>query len=294
MVKKKVPILKLDEKRKMIEPKKKSLSVKRQCEIIGLNRSSYTSNPGNKKRQESDFNLSLMQYMDEIFTQNPCYGVARMHTALTLLGICVGPKRVRRLLRKMGILAIYPKPRLSLPNKAHKVYPYLLKDLKITHPDQVWAIDITYIRLEKGFCYLVAIIDLYSRHIVDWEVSISLDDSFCVSCLKRALSRGRKPEIFNSDQGSQFTGDDFISVLKKADIKISMDGKGRAIDNIFIERFWRTLKYEEVYLKDYGSVFEAKQEIGTFIKKYGHRRIHTKIKEIFPAKAYAKTQRKPA
>ena len=278
----------------MIEKNKKNLSLKRQCEIISLNRSSYTSNPGSKKRQESDFNLGLMRRLDEIYTEFPSYGVARMQTALMLLGICVGPKRVRRLLRKMSLLAIYPKPFLSLPNKAHKIYPYLLKDLKITRPDQVWAVDITYIRLEKGFCYLVAIIDLYSRYIVDWELSISRDDSFCVSCLKRALSHGREPEIFNSDQGSQFTGKAFTDVLKDEKIKISMDGKGRAIDNIFIERFWRSLKCEEVYLKDYRNVFEAKREIAAYINKYNTRRIHTRISEIYPALAYAKQARKQA
>ena len=278
----------------MIEKNKKGLSVKKQCEIIRLNRSSYTSNPGAEKRQENDFNLGIMRHLDELYTEDPSYGVERMKTALILLGICVGPKRVRRLLRKMDILAIYPKPRLSLPNKAHKIYPYLLRDLKITHADQVWAVDITYIRLKKGFCYLVAIIDLYSRFIVDWEISISLDESFCVSCLKRALARGRQPMILNSDQGSQFTGEAFTDVLKEAKIKISMDGKGRAIDNIFIERFWRSLKCEEVYLKDYENVFVAKREIEAYIKRYNTRRIHTRIAEIYPAAAYAKKLRKQA
>jgi putative transposase len=290
MAKKKVPTLSIQEKRAMIERENKSLSVSRQCEIIDLNRSTYNLNPENKIQEEGILNMELMRLMDEVYNEFPDYGVERMTTALKELGHQVNAKRVRRLFRKMGIEAIYPKPRLSLQNKAHKIYPYLLRDLKIIRPDQVWAVDITYIRLGKGFCYLVAIIDLYSRYIVDWEVSNTLDESFCVSCLRRALSRGRKPEILNSDQGCQFTGEAFTSVLKEAGIRISMDGKGRAIDNIFIERFWRSLKCEEVYLKDYRNVFEAKHNISAYMEKYNTRRIHTQIDEIYPAVAYNGTQ----
>jgi len=273
----------------MIERENESLSISRQCEIIGLSRSTYNLNPVNQVKEESVFNLELMRLLDEIYNEFPSYGVERMVTALRERGKQVNTKRVRRLLRKMGIEAIYPKPRLSLKNKGHSIYPYLLKELKVTHPDQVWAVDITYIRLAKGFCYLVAIIDLYSRYIVDWELSNTLDESFCVSCLRRALSKGRKPEILNSDQGSQFTGEAFTSVLKSSGISISMDGKGRAIDNIFIERFWRSLKCEEVYLKDYHNVFEARREISGYMEKYNTRRIHTQIAEVYPASAYFKS-----
>ncbi len=197
-----------------------------------------------------------MRLLDEQYTRTPFYGVRKMVWWLDEQGYLVNPKRVRRLMRLMGLEAIYPKPRLSLPAPGHKIYPYLLRDLTISRPDQAWCSDITYIRLRGGFIFLVAVMDWFSRYVLAWEVSVSLETSFCVSALNWALERGC-PDIFNTDQGSQFTSHDFTGRLEDRGIDISMDGRGRVMDNIFIERLWRTVKYEEIYLKDYLDVPEA-------------------------------------
>ena len=200
-------------------------------------------------------------------------------------GYAVNAKRVRRLMRQMGLEAIYPKPRLSDPGPGHKIYPYLLRGLKIDRPDQVWSSDITYIRLRQGFVYLVAMMDWFSRYVLAWEVSISLESAFCVAALDWALTR-KRPEIFNTDQGSQFTSEVFTNRLEKQDITISMDGRGRAIDNIFIERLWRTVKYEEVYLKDYVDVLEAIANLKSYFSFYNHERPHQSLGYQTPAAIY--------
>jgi putative transposase len=246
LVKKKVSLANIADLKQLVEPENSNVSITRQCDILGLCRSSYYYKPA----AESPLNLELMRIIDEQYTRTPFYGVPRMTHLLCNMGYSIGHKRIERLMRKMGIQAIYPKKNLSKANADHKKFPYLLKGLDINRPDQVWATDITYIRMKSGFMYLVAIMDWYSRYVISWRLSNSLNTSFCIEALEEALSK-RKPEIFNSDQGSQFTSNDFVSVLQNRNIKISMDGRGRAMDNIMIERLWRSVKYEEVYLKDY-------------------------------------------
>jgi putative transposase len=224
--------------------------------------------------------------MDEQYTRTPFYGVRNMTWWLGEQGCAVNPKRVRRLMRLMGLEAIYPKPRLSDPVPGHRIYPYLLRGLKIDRSDQVWSSDITYIRLRHGFIYLVAVMDWFSRYVLAWEVSVSLETSFCVATLDWALDRGR-PEIFNTDQGSQFTSDVFTGRLKNHDIGISMDGRGRAIDNVFIERLWRTVKYEEVFLKDYRDVLDAIGNLKNYFWFYNHERPHHSLDYQTPAAVYA-------
>jgi putative transposase len=259
------------------------LSIRKQCELIGLTRSSlYYQAQG-----ETPLNIELMRRIDEQYLKTPFYGIRRMTEFLKREGSSVNRKRVRRLMRLMGLEAIYPKPRLSKSHPDHKKYPYLLKDLVIDRPDQVWATDITYIPLNRGFAYLVAIMDWYSRYVVAWEIDISLDTQFCITALDQALSTGRC-EIFNSDQGCQFTSSEFTDRLKAEGIKISMDGRGRFLDNIFVERLWRSIKYEEVYLKSYRDVRETKQGIGRYIEFYNHQRFHQEFDYKTPSEVYNK------
>lgn len=265
----------------MIEFGLEAIPVTRLCEFLGLARSTFYYRP--KGLSEED--LELMRLIDEQYTKTPFYGYRKMTRWLWLQGYHVNKKRVLRLMQKMGLQAIYPKPKLSKPEKSHLIYPYLLRDVKIIRPDQVWSCDITYIRLLKGFIYLVAIMDWYSRYVLSWEVSITLETDFCVAALRRALERGH-PEIFNTDQGAQFTSNDFISELKSNSIRISMDGRGRVMDNIFVERLWRTLKYEEVYLKDYETTFEAVDSIRTYFKFYNEERLHQALDYKTPAQIY--------
>lgn len=226
-----------------------------------------------------------MRLLDEEYTRHPFYGVRRMHLFLTRQGYEVNPKRVRRLLRKMGLEAIYPKPCLSKPEPGHRIYPYLLRGLPIVRPDQVWGTDITYIRLRHGFVYLVAIMDWFSRYVLAWDLSISLDTSFCIAALQWALTSAR-PEIFNTDQGVQFTSEAFTNLLLNLQVKISMDGRGRAMDNIFVERLWRTVKYEEVYLKDYTSVREASDSLSRYFRFYNCERGHQSLANLTPEEVY--------
>jgi putative transposase len=226
-----------------------------------------------------------MRLLDEQYTRAPFYGIRRMTAWLRSLGIKVNHKRVARLLRLMGLETIYPKRRLSLPDAQHKIYPYLLRGIKIKRPDHVWSTDITYVRLHAGYVYLVAIMDWFSRYVLSWEVSVTLEPEFCVSALDRALRAGR-PEIFNTDQGSQFTSGDFIRPLKALGIQISMDGRGRALDNVFVERLWRTVKYEEVYLKDYVSVPVAIDNLAGFFHFYNGERLHQSLGYRTPASVY--------
>lgn len=226
-----------------------------------------------------------MRLIDEQYTRTPFYGIRRMTVWLRSQGHCVNHKKVSRLMRLMGIEAIYPKKRLSLSDSRHKKYPYLLKGLNIDRPDQVWATDITYIRMRHGFVYLVAILDWFSRYVVGWAVSITLDVEFCVEALHAALDLS-KPEIFNSDQGSQFTSKSFTGVLEAHGVTISMDGKGRAFDNIFVERLWRSVKYEEVYLKEYQSVRDAVRSLREYFRFYNLERPHQSLGYQTPHKVY--------
>ena len=247
------------------------LSIIRQCELVEIARSSYYyAGTG-----EKPLNLELMRIMDEQFLETPWYGSRQMARYLRRQGHKVGRKRIRRLMRKMGLSAIYQGPRTSQPNPEHKIYPYLLRDLTIDRANQAWCVDITYIPMQRGFLYLVAIMDWATRTVLSWRLSNTMDPGFCVEALKEALEKYGTPEIFNSDQGSQFTSDDFTKVLKDAGVRISMDGKRRWLDNVFIERLWRSLKYECVYLRDLGSGIQAQREIGAWINYYNYERPHS-------------------
>lgn len=253
----------------------------RQCELLGLARSSLYYRP---QRDES-YNEEIIRLIDQQYTRAPFYGIRRMTAWLRTQGHEVNRKRVGRLMTLMGLEAIYPKPRLSLSGSEHRVYPYLLRGLVICRPNQVWGADITYIRMRKGFIYLVAIMDWFSRYVLSWAVSITLEVSFCLESLEKAVGMGR-PEIFNTDQGSQFTSDAFTGSLKGEGIRISMDGRGRVFDNIFVERLWRTVKYEEVYLKDYGSVEEAVSNLRDYFRFYNEERLHQALGYQPPSKVY--------
>ena len=231
--------------------------------------------------EESDQNRRLMRLIDEQYTLAPFYGIRKMTAHLKGQGEDVNKKRVQRLMRFMGIEAIYQKPKLSLIHPAHKIYPYLLRGVPIDHCNHVWSTDITYIRLKGGFVYLVAILDWYSRYVLSWEISNTMDTEFCMRALENALKKG-SPEIFNTDQGSQFTSNEFTGRLLKEGIRISMDGRGRAFDNIFVERLWRTVKYEEVYLKDYQSLKEATSELKKYFVFYNNDRIHQSLQYKTP------------
>ena len=257
------------------------IPITRQCELLSLPRSSFYY----KCVPVSDVTLRLMELIDRQYTQMPFYGVPRMTAWLKRQGHKVNRKRVARLMRKMGLQGITPKKRLSRPNKEHAVYPYLLKNVAISKPNQVFCADITYIPMRKGFIYLTAVMDWYSRYVVSWKASITLDAAFCVEALEEALTIGT-PLIFNTDQGSQFTSKDFTDVLKNHNITISMDGKGRVFDNIFIERLWRTVKYEEVYLKDYANVWEAIRSLRDFFRRYNEERLHSALGNRTPYEVY--------
>lgn len=236
--------------------------------------------------EESRENLALMRLLDEQYTRTPFYGARRMTYWLGQQGYGVNVKRVRRLLRQMGLEAIYPKPRLSQPGPGHRIYPYRLRGLRIDRPNQVWGSDITYIRLRQGFIYLVAILDWFSRYVLAWEVSVTLDSAFCLAALEWALKKG-SPEIFNTDQGAQFTSLDFTKRLEESGITISMDGRGRAMDNIFVERLWRSVKYEEVYLKDYEEAAEAAKNLDCYFVFYNLERPHQSLGYQTPAAIYS-------
>ena len=273
----------MQQKRAMLEVNQQELSVRQQCELLGLNRSNiyYQNQP------EDTYNLLLMKLLDEEYTRHPCKGVVKMVKYLGDFGHHVNHKRVRRLLRLMGLMAIYPQRKnLSKPHPEHKIYPYLLKDLEVSYANQVWCTDITYVRLRAGFIYLVAIMDWYSRYVLSWRISNSLDASFCVEALQDALLYYVCPEIFNTDQGSQFTSEAFTEVLLTNGIRISMDARGRAFDNIFIERLWRTVKYEEVFLHDYCSIVEAKEKLGKYFRYYNYERHHQALNYKKPAEVY--------
>jgi putative transposase len=262
----------VEAKRRCIEPRHPQLSIVRQCELLGLSRASYYRSSA--MGTDTAENLALMRLMDEEYTRHPFYGSRRMRVWLSRQGYAVNRKRVQRLMRKMGLESVAPKPGSGRPAPEHRVYPYLLRGLEIDRRNHVWCTDITYIRLSGGFVYLTAVMDWYSRYVLSWEVSVTMDEGFCVSALESALRRHGRPEIFNSDQGVQFTGKAFTGVLKEAGVRISMDGKGRAMDNIMVERLWRSLKYEEVYLKEYHSVSELIDALKRYFDFYNHERPH--------------------
>ncbi len=273
----------LNQKRLAVDLDHNRISIVRQCELLDLARSSLYYIPC----RATDYNEQLMRLLDEQYIKTPCYGVDKMTAWLRREGHPVNPKRTRRLLRLMGIEAIYPhaKRNLSEPNKEHKIFPYLLGGITVDQVNQVWSTDITYIRMHHGWVYLTAVIDWYSRYVLSWEVSVTLEPSTCIETLKRALDEGT-PSIFNTDQGSQFTCNDFTSVLLDRGIQVSMDGRGRYLDNIFVERLWRTVKVEEVYLRDYDTVTEAVYYLGRYFKFYNYERLHESLGYQTPAEVY--------
>ena len=270
------------ERKAMIGRDQPKLSLSRQCEILAISRSSfyYTA------KGESPATLALMRRIDELYLKYPFYGSRQMVRQLRRDGVRVGRHRVRRLMQLMGLAAIYQAPRTSTPHPAHQIYPYLLRGLAIDRPNQVWCADITYIPVSRGFLYLVAIMDWATRHVLAWRLSNTIDARFCVEALNEALARNGKPEIFNTDQGSQFTSHEFTGVLKDADVTISMDGRGRCMDNIFIERLWRSLKYEAVYLHELTDGFRAERVIGDWVAFYNTVRPHSALAGRTPAEAY--------
>ena len=265
----------------MLERDHSRISVRRQCGLLGLPRATAYY----RARPEALMSLRLRDEIDRQYTATPYYGVPRMTAHLRRAGWGVNPKRVRRLMRSMGLTAIYPKRRLSAANPAHRVYPYLLRGVRASHPDQVWASDITYIRLRGGFVYLTVVMDWHSRYVLSWELSNTLDGAFCLSALEKALGISQ-PEIFNSDQGAQYTSEAFTGRLRQAGVRISMDGRGRVYDNIFVERLWRTVKYEEVYLHEYASLAEAQGSLARYFHGYNHQRLHQSLDWSTPAEVY--------
>lgn len=271
----------VDKKRQLIS-NNDTISIRRQCELLDFNKSSYYYEPVALSNTE----LHLLNLIDEIYTMHPYYGTRRMAKELEGHSVYVGRDKIRSCYRILGLEAIYPKPNLSKHNTEHKVYPYLLRNVAIIKANQVWSADITYIRLTKGFVYLVAIIDWYSRYILSWRLSNSLHHDFCVDALQEALSNFTSPLIFNTDQGSQFTALDWINELSVNDIKISMDGRGRALDNIFIERFWRSLKQEKIYLSDLQSIADASVAISEYMLFYNNMRKHQSLNYRVPFEVY--------
>jgi len=265
----------------LIESNNTDISVARQCELLGVNRSSYYYTPA----FESTLNLELMRLIDIQYTRTPFYGVRKLTKYLRRSGYRINHKRISRLMHLMALQGVAPKPSLSQKHPAHKIYPYLLRDIAITDCNQVWSTDITYIRLKRGFLYLAAIMDWFSRFVIAWRLSNTLDIYFCLEMLREALGYGQ-PLIFNSDQGVQFTSNKFTGILEARKIEISMDGRGRCFDNIFIERLWRSVKYEEVYLHDYQTPQEAYSGLNRYFRFYNHERIHASLDYQTPTEVY--------
>ena len=269
----------------MIEPEHPKLSIARQCKLASISRSGFYYRPAG----ETPLNLELMRLIDAQFLETPWYGARQMARHLRREGYTIGRKRVRRLMAKMGLVPIYQRPRTTVPHPDHRVYPYLLRDLVIDRPKQVWCADLTYIPMRRGFLYLVAIMDWATRKVLAWRVSNTMDVEFCLEALEEALARFGKPEIFNSDQGSQFTSPRFTGVLQAAGIRISMDGRGRWMDNVFIERLWRSLKYECVYLHAFETGSELHAGLTRWIGYYNARRPHSTLAGRTPDEAYGTT-----
>ena len=259
-----------------------SLSVRRQCALLALPRSTFYHSP----EPVSGDDLAMMSLIDRCHLKYPFYGSRRIRGWLLDEGHCVNRKRVQRLMRTIGLAALYPGRNLSKANQAHKVYPYLLRNLVIDRPNQVWSTDITYIPMAKGFVYLVAVMDWYSRRVLSWRLSNTMDTAFCIDALEEAIERNGAPEIFNTDQGSQFTSEDFTGVLKSNEIAISMDGKRRWVDNVFVERLWRSVKYEEVYLHAYDDIRTAKASLIRYFEFYNTERKHQSLGDQVPDRVY--------
>lgn len=271
-------------RRQMIERDHASLSVAAQCRLVSISRSSFYYAPV----PETAETLALMAVIDTSFLDHPWYGSRQMARHLNRLGHAVGRRRVRRLMAKMGLSPIYQRPRTSAPHPEHRIYPYLLRDLEITQPNHVWCADITYLPMRRGFLYLVAVMDWASRKVLAWRLSNTMDAEFCVEALKEALARFGTPEIFNTDQGSQFTSADFTGVLRDAEVRISMDGRGRWMDNVFIERLWRSLKYECVYLNAFETGSELRTGLGRWIGYYNGQRPHSRLVGRTPDEVYGR------
>jgi putative transposase len=259
------------------------ITLKKQCGLLSLSRSSYYYEPA----VETELNLKLMRLIDETYTECPFYGSRRITEILINQGYEINRKRIQRLMQRMGIKVIYPRPNLSKPDNTHRRFPYLLKGVKIEDVNDVWSTDITYIPMKNGFLYLVAVLDWFSRYVLTWKLSNNLESSFCIDVLIEALKIG-KPKIFNSDQGTQFTSNKFLGILETHDVRISMDGKGRAFDNIFVERLWRTVKYEEVYCKAYESFDEAKENLNNYFRFYNGKRLHQSLGYKTPREIFLK------
>jgi putative transposase len=270
----------IERKRPLVEPEHDRLAVARQCELLGMSRASYYYEPW----EWDAMALEVMRALDEEYTLHPCKGKRRMCDHLRELGYDVGVRRTRTLMAWLGLEAIYPKKNSSAPNREHEKYPYLLKNLPIVRANQVWASDITYVRLSRGFTYLTVVMDWFSRYVIAWELSTTMDSDFCVRCLERALE-AVKPEIFNTDQGVQYTSADFTRTLLAAEVRIIMNGAGRCFDNIMVERLWRTVKQEEVYLKDYEDVADCRASLAAFFEDYNCRRKHSRL-AARPAEIY--------
>jgi putative transposase len=274
-------VLDIECKRNLIDRGPNGPTIKRQCELLELPRSTLYYQPC----VDSPRNIELMRLIDEIYTQYPEYGSRRIRFELNVIGYPIGRDLIRTLMRRMGIEAVYPKPNLSKGHPEHKIYPYLLRGVKIERVNQVWSTDITYIRMLNGFLYLTAVIDWYSRYVLSWKISNSLDGVFCREVLLDALGKGM-PEIFNTDQGSQYTSPDFVSILTERGIRPSMDGRGRALDNVIVERLWRSVKYENVYLREYRNGLELRDGLEKYFAHYNERRPHMSLDYEFPSEVY--------
>jgi len=281
LAKKKASSVSLEEKRKLIFPEDPDFAIENQCDLIGLPRSSYYYKPC----PVSDFQLTVMHAMDKLYTDHPHYGKRSMSANLKNMGLNVGVDLARTLMRKMGIEAVYKKPNLSKHNPDHKIYPYLLRGMKIERVNQVWSTDITYIPMRNGFLYLTAVIDWYSRYVLAWKLSNSLDGIFCREVLLDSLKRAC-PEFFNTDQGAQYTCMKFVEILKDAGVQISMDGRGRALDNIFVERLWKSTKYEDIYLRDYCDGNELFNGLNRYYSYYNKERLHSSLEYKTPFDVY--------
>jgi len=266
----------------MVQPQEGGPSVRRQCELLELTRSGLYYEPVAVSAEE----VALMRRIDELYTARPFLGSRRIADALAKEGRVANRKRVQRLMRVMGLESLLPGPHTSRPHPDHPVYPYLLRGVEVVRPDQVWATDITYVPLAHGWAYLVAVVDWFSRAVLAWRLSNTLTTDFCIEALREALQHHPAPDIFNSDQGAQFTDADFVAVLKAAEVRISMDGKGRCLDNVFVERLWRSVKYEEVYLTTYGDVREAAAGIGRWMRYYNFERPHQSLEKQTPMHVY--------
>jgi putative transposase len=273
----------LDRRRQMIEPEHPQLSIVRQCELVSISRSGFYHRPA----EETPLNLELMRLIDAQFLETPWYGSRQMTRHLRREGYAIGRKRIRRLMAKMGLAPIYQRPRTTVPNPEHRIFPYLLREMVIDRPNQVWCADITYLPMRRGFLYLVAVMDWATRKVLAWRVSNTMDVEFCLEALEEALARFGRPEIFNTDQGSQFTSPRFTGLLQRAGVRISMDGRGRWMDNVFIERLWRSVKYECVYLHAFETGSELRAGLTRWIGYYNAGRPHSALAGRTPDEAYA-------